>query len=41
VEAFIEQRAARLQGDELRFYLLQLAREADRLEFLLTGRDYH
>jgi hypothetical protein len=41
VEAFVEQRAARLQGDELRFYLLQLAREADRLEFLLTGRDYH
>lgn len=39
VEAWIDQRASTLQADELRFYLLTLAAEADRLEYLLTGRD--
>lgn len=41
VEGRIEQRAATLQPDELRFYLALLAREADRFEYLLTGRDSH
>jgi hypothetical protein len=41
VEGFIEQRAATLQAEELRFYLGLLAREADRFEFLLSGLDYH
>ncbi len=37
----IEQRAATLQPEELRFYLGLLARESDRFEYLLTGRDVH
>lgn len=41
VEAWIDQRASTLQADELRFYLVALATEADRLEYLLTGRDVH
>ena len=41
VEGRIEQRAATLQAEELRFYLGLLAREADRFEYLLTGRDTH
>jgi hypothetical protein len=41
LEGYIEQRAATLSAEELRFYLACLAREADRLEFLLTGQDYH
>lgn len=39
VEAWIIQRAATLQREELLYYVVLLAREADRLEFLLTGRD--
>jgi hypothetical protein len=39
VNGRIEQRAATLQPEELRFYLGLLAREADRFEYLLTGRD--
>lgn len=39
VNGRIEQRAATLQSEELRFYLGLLAREADRFEYLLTGRD--
>jgi len=39
VEAWIDQRASTLQADELRFYLVALAVEADRLEYLLTGKD--
>ena len=35
----IEQPRATLDREELRTYLLLLARECDRLEFLLTGRD--
>lgn len=41
LEGYIEQRAASLSPEELRFYLACLAREADRREFLLTGRDHH
>jgi len=41
LEGYIEQRAASVSTEELRFYLACLAREADRLEFLLTGRDQH
>ena len=35
----VEQPVATLDREELRTYLLLLARECDRLEFLLTGRD--
>lgn len=35
----VEQPKASLDREELRAYLLLLARECDRLEFLLTGRD--
>lgn len=35
----IEHPAATLDPDELRAVLLHLARECDRLEYLLTGRD--
>ncbi len=41
LEALIQQRASTLHRDELIYYLCQLAREADRLEYLLTGRDAH
>jgi hypothetical protein len=41
VEGRIEQRAATLQAEELKFYLSLLAREADRFEYLLSGCDYH
>ena len=41
LEAWIDQRAETLQRDELFYYVMQLAREADRLEFLLTGDDVH
>ncbi|MRG96868.1 hypothetical protein [Polyangium spumosum] len=39
VEATVVCRASTVSPAELRFYLLVLAREADRLEFLLTGAD--
>jgi hypothetical protein len=41
VEGRIEQRASTLQSEEVSFYLGLLAREADRFEYLLTGRDAH
>ena len=41
VEAWIWQRASTLQAEELRFYVGQLAREADRFEYLLTGKDIY
>jgi hypothetical protein len=41
LEGYVEQRAANASPEELLFYLACLAREADRLEFLLTGRDLH
>lgn len=41
VEAWIDQRASTLYPDELRFYLTTLAAEADRLEYLLSGKDVH
>ena len=39
VEAWINHRAGSLQPGELKFYLAVLAREADRFEYLLTGKD--
>jgi hypothetical protein len=39
VDAWIIQRAATMQREELLYYVVLLAREADRLEFLFTGRD--
>lgn len=39
VEATIVQNIGTLQPEELRFYLGLLARETDRLEYVLTGRD--
>ena len=39
IEAWIAQRAETMQREELLYYVVLLAREADRLEFLLTGRD--
>ena len=39
IVAWSERRAAALQAEELRFYLAVLATEADRFEFLLTGKD--
>ena len=41
VEAWIRQRASTLQAEELIFYVGQLAREADRFEYLLTGKDIY
>ncbi len=41
VEAWIRQRASTLQAEELKFYVGQLAREADRFEYLLTGKDVY
>ena len=41
LEAVIQQRASTLHRDELIYYVCQLAREADRLEYLLTGRNTH
>ena len=41
VEAWIRQRASTLQAEELRFYVALLAREADRFEYLLTGKDIY
>ena len=41
LEALVRQRASTLHRDELIYYVCQLAREADRLEYLLTGRDVH
>jgi hypothetical protein len=41
LEALIQQRASTLDREELLYYACQLAREADRLEYLLTGRDVH
>ena len=39
VEATIVQNVGTLQPKELRFYLGLLARETDRLEYVLTGKD--
>jgi len=39
VDAWIIQRADTMQREELLYYVVLLAREADRLEFLFTGRD--
>jgi hypothetical protein len=41
LEGYIEQRVASASTEEVRFYLACLAREADRLESLITGRDDH
>ena len=41
IEAFFRHRADTLQREELVFFLGVLAREADRFEYLLTGRDLH
>lgn len=41
VEAWVEHRVSTLQPRSLKFYVAQLAREADRFEFLLTGKDVH
>jgi hypothetical protein len=41
IEGVIEQPAASLQRDELLYYIATLARECDRLEYILTGRDRH
>ena len=41
VEAWVEQRASTLRTEKLKFYVAHLAREADRFEFLLTGKDIH
>ena len=41
VEAWIRQSASTLQAEELKFYVAQLAREADRFEYLLTGKDVY
>ena len=41
VEAWIRQRASTLQSEELKFYVALLAREADRFEYLLTGKDIY
>lgn len=41
VEAWVEQRASTLRTAKLKFYIAQLAREADRFEYLLTGKDVH
>ena len=39
LEAWISHRLDTLQREELIFYLSRLAREADRFEYLLVGRD--
>lgn len=41
LEASCSHRLSTLQPEELRFYVAVLAREADRLEYLLTGKDEH
>ena len=41
VDAWIEQRASTLQAKELKFYISELAREADHFEYVLTGKDHH
>ena len=41
IEAFLRHRADTIQREELLFFLSVLAREADRFEYLLTGRDIH
>ena len=41
VDAWVEQRASTLRAEKLKFYLRLLAQEADRFEFLLTGKDVH
>ena len=41
LEAWVCLHTATLQSEELCHYLAVLAREADRLEYLLTGRDSH
>jgi hypothetical protein len=41
IEGFIRQCAGSMAPEELRFYLACLAREADRIEYLLTGFDLH
>ena len=41
VEPWIRQRASTLQAEELKFYVGQFAREADRFEYLLTGKDVY
>ena len=39
VDAWVEQRASTLDAGALKFCLRMLAREADRIELLLTARD--
>ncbi len=34
-------RASTSRTEKLKFYVAHLAREADRFEFLLTGKDIH
>lgn len=41
IDAWINHRADTLEPEELKFYLKVLAREADRFEFLLTGKDVY
>ena len=41
IDAWIIQRAETMQREELLYYVALLAREADRLEFLFTGRDHY
>lgn len=41
VNAWVQQRVSTLRAEKLKFYLRFLAREADRFEFLLTGKDVH
>lgn len=41
IDAWVSHRADTLQPEELKFYLKVLAREADRFEYLLTGKDVY
>ena len=41
VDAWIIQRAETMQREELIYYVGLLAREADRLEYLFTGKDHY
>jgi len=41
IDAWVTHRADTLQPEELKFYLKVLAREADRFEYLLTGKDVY